>query len=89
MEYSKDAIIGEYKKLKGHLGKQPTSVEFFKETSISKGELIKLFGSKPYSKLVKECGDIPNSFSKPKSILEQTLIQWGNLARKKGITSFF
>lgn len=83
MKNSKDDIISEYRKLKDYLGKQPSSGEFYKETNISEGDLVKLFGSKPYSKLVKECGDIPNSFVKPKSILEQTLTQWGNLAKEK------
>lgn len=83
MKYTKDDIITEYTKLKDHLAKQPSSGEFYKETNISESELVKVFGSKPYSKLVKECGDIPHSFSKPKSNLEQTLIQWGNLAKEK------
>ncbi len=84
VESTKEEIIAEYKRLKNYLGKQPTSVDFYKETSISEGNLVKAFGSKPYSKLVQECGDIPNSFAKSKSNLEQTLLQWGNLAREKG-----
>ena len=71
MEHTKEYIISEYKKLKNHFGKPPSSGEFFKETNISERDLIKVFGSKAYSKLVTECGDIPNAFSKPKSILEQ------------------
>ena len=83
MKNTKEYIISEYKNLKEHLGRQPSQKDFYKETSISEGDLIKLFGSKPFSKLVKECGDIPNSFAKPKSVLEQTLTQWGNLAKEK------
>ncbi|MFM7024197.1 MAG: restriction endonuclease FokI C-terminal domain-containing protein [Flavobacteriales bacterium] len=82
MNQTTENAIAEYKKLKAHLGKQPTSAEFYNETAFSEGDLIKLFGSKAYSKLVKECGDVPNVFAKPKSDLEQTLIQWGNLARE-------
>lgn len=83
MNQKKEDAIVEYKRLKIHLGKQPTSTEFYKETAFSEGDLMKIFGSKAYSKLVKECGDIPNTFAKPKSNLEQTLIQWGTLAREK------
>ena len=83
MAYSKNDIVTVYKKLRDFLGKQPTSKEFYKETDISEGELIKVFGSKPYFKLVSECGDTPHSFGKEKSNIEQTLSQWGNLVREK------
>jgi Restriction endonuclease FokI, C terminal len=83
MEYTKEDIIAEYKKLKNHLGKQPICKEFYKETGISEADLVKMFGSKPYTKLANECGDTPIPFGREKSILEQTLIQWGNLAKEK------
>ncbi len=83
MTYDRNDIVAEYKKLRDHLGKKPSATEFYRETKISEGELIKVFGSKPYSKLVSECGDTPGSFGKEKSNLEQTLNQWGKLAREK------
>lgn len=81
MEYTKDNVIAEYKKLKGHLGKSPSQTIFCKETGIHKRHLEKIFGSNCYSKLVTECGDTPKEFLKQKSDIEEILIQWANLAR--------
>ena len=81
MEYTKDDIITEYKKLKDHLGKSPSWTIFHKQTGIHKRHLEKIFGSNSYSKLVTECGDIPKEFFKQKSDLDEILTQWGNLAR--------
>jgi hypothetical protein len=81
MTYTKKYIITQYKKLKKHLGKSPSSSVFLKETGIHKRHLEKFFGSNAFSKLVSECGDVPQTFSKPKSSLTDILIQWGNLAR--------
>ncbi|MDR2533163.1 MAG: restriction endonuclease [Tannerellaceae bacterium] len=83
MTYDKNDILIEYKKLRDYLGKKPSSTEFYRETNISENDLIKIFGSKPYFKLVSECGDTPEAFGKQKSDLEQTLKQWGELARAK------
>ncbi|HZV11803.1 MAG TPA: hypothetical protein VFA55_01205 [Candidatus Kapabacteria bacterium] len=81
MNYNKEDIKKEYLNLKNHLGHQPSSSEFYKHTKISEYVLERTFGSKPYAKLVKECGDEPQEFSKPKAILEEILAKWGELAR--------
>ena len=84
MKNTKENLISEYKKLKGHLGQQPSYSEFLSETGISKRQLEKFFGSEGFSKLVTECGDIPNKFGTQKSDIKEILIQWGHLVRKKG-----
>lgn len=81
MEYTKDYLINEYKKLKDYLSKSPSLTVFYKETGINKRHLEKIFGSNSFSKLVTECGDIPKEFFKEKSDLEEILTQWGNLVR--------
>jgi hypothetical protein len=84
MEYTKDSIIAEYKKLKDHLGEPPSSRKFQNETGISLSLLQKFFGRNSWSKLVIECGDNPNQFSTSKIELNDILIQWGTLAKKSG-----
>lgn len=84
MKQTKEHIIEEYKKLKTHLGKAPSVSEFFSETGINRRQLERLFGSDSYSKLVTECGDIPNKFGTQKSDLNEILINWGHLTREKG-----
>jgi Meiotically up-regulated gene 113 len=81
MKYTRDDIIAEYKKLKKYLGKPPSAAVFVKETGIHKRHLESEFGSNSFSKLVSECGDIPQAFSKRKSSLNDILMQWGQLAR--------
>jgi hypothetical protein len=81
MEYTKDDIIIEYQKLKDHLGKSPSSRTFEKETGIQLKLLEKFFGRNSWTKLVSECGDIPNKFSTSKVELEEILIQWATLAK--------
>jgi hypothetical protein len=84
MEHTKESIIAEYIKLKDHLGMQPSSRKFQKETGIQLTLLHKFFGRNSWSKLVKECGDNPNSFSTARIELDEILIQWGTLAKKTG-----
>jgi len=84
MEYTKEDIITEYKKLKDHLGKSPSSRTFEKETGIRLKLLDKFFGGNSWSKLVTECGDIPRDFAGSKSDLEEILIQWATLAKNTG-----
>ncbi|HET6256232.1 MAG TPA: hypothetical protein VFE32_19295 [Puia sp.] len=84
MEYTKEYIVAEYKKLKQHLGGPPSSKVFFAETGIHKRYVEKIFGSNSYSKLATECGDIANEFFKQKSDLDEILLNWGNLARSLG-----
>ncbi|MEP6646295.1 MAG: restriction endonuclease FokI C-terminal domain-containing protein [Saprospiraceae bacterium] len=84
MEYTKDNIITEYKKLKEHLGKPPSSRTFEKDTGIPLRILEKLFGRNSWTKLVTECGDTPNDFSSPKVELEEILFQWATLAKNSG-----
>lgn len=84
MEYNKDYIISEYNRLKEHLGKSPSSRTFEKETGIQLKLLEKFFGRNSWTKLVTECGDVPNSFSTDKVELDEILIQWATLAKKSG-----
>lgn len=84
MEYIKDDIVSEYKKLKDHLGKPPSSRTFEKETGIQLKLLEKFFGRNSWTKLVTECGDIPNNFTTLKIELEEILIQWATLAKNSG-----
>jgi len=84
MKYTKDYIITEYKKLKDHISKSPSLTIFIKETGIHKRHLEKIYGSNCWTKLVSECGDEPQGFSKEKSEINEILIQWGNLTRKTG-----
>lgn len=81
MEYTKDDIVTEYKKLKEHLGKSPSLTIFSKETGIHQRHLQKIYGSNCWTKLVSECGDEPQGFLKKKSDIKEILIQWGNLTR--------
>ena len=81
MKYTKEDIVREYTNLRGSLGVPPSASVFFKETGIHKRHLDRVFGGSSFSKLVLECGDSPQKFSKPKSDIEGILIQWGNLAR--------
>lgn len=82
MEYTKDDIISEYKKLRNHLGKSPSSRKFYSETGLTLRQLEKLYGSNAFSKLVQDCGDIANNFSTDKIDLEEILLQWGQLTRE-------
>jgi hypothetical protein len=84
MEYTKEDIITEYKKLKDHLGKSPSSRTFEKETGIQLKLLEKFFGRNSWTKLVTECGDIPNDFSTIKVELDEILIQWATLTKNSG-----
>jgi len=84
MKHSKENIIGEYKKLKEHLGKPPSSRTFENETGIQLRVLEKFFGRNSWTKLVTECGDTPNDFSTSKVELKDILIQWATLVRNSG-----
>lgn len=81
MGLTKESILAEYRKLKGYLGKAPSSREFQEQTGIQLKYLEKFFGRNSWSKLVKECGDTPNTFSTERIELEEILIQWGTLAK--------
>lgn len=84
MNYTKEQIISEYKKLKEHLEKAPSSRVFEQETGIQLKLLEKFFGRNSWTKLVVECGDTPNTFSTAKIELEEILIQWATLAKNLG-----
>lgn len=70
-----------YFQLRDKLGRKPSSPDFYKTYNIHSRSLGTVFGSNPFTKLTRECGDIPNIFRKPKTPLEDILKQWGNLAR--------
>lgn len=84
MEFTKEDIINEYEKLKEHLGKSPSSRVFEKETGTQLKLLEKFFGRNSWTKLVIECGDVPNDFSTTKIELGEILIQWATIAKDLG-----
>jgi len=63
---SKREIKFKYTQLREQFGYPPTAAEFYSYGGTSRGELKKLFGSDPYSKLQKACGDIPNTTKRQK-----------------------
>jgi hypothetical protein len=81
---TRSEIISEYKRIKKALGRQPGVNLFLAESKVSKRMLEKVFGRNAFSSLVRECGDIPNTFSKEKSDLNEILIQYGQLIRRLG-----
>lgn len=82
MKYSKEDLIEKYQQIKLKLGKQPSSVDFYRESGISQNQLKKIYPRGGYSNLVIECNDSPNTFSTEKIGLENILVQWGNLVKK-------
>lgn len=72
-EYYKSLYI----QLREKLGRQPSKTVFCKEFNIDERKLSKCFGRNAFPKLASECGDTPNIFMKPKTSLEDILIQWG------------
>jgi hypothetical protein len=78
---TKEQLMSAYRLLKTQLGKSPSFIEFSNETKIHRRHLERVFGSQAYSKLVAECGDVPNNFSQQKSSIVDILTQWGNLVR--------
>jgi len=79
---TKDDIIVQYNQLKKQLGYQPSSREFYKNTSITENNVRKFFGANAWNKLVEESGGVPRAFAKDKSDFESILIQYGNLFRE-------
>lgn len=79
-----EEVIAKYDNLKEHLGRPPSSTEFYKASGVSKRTLGKLLSNEAWSKLVSLCGDMPNKFSKPKSDFDEILNQYGHLTRKIG-----
>lgn len=79
---TKDDIIAIYIKIKEHLGHQPTSTEFYIEAEMNQNKLEGFFGSNAFTKLVVECGDIPNRFGREKSDFESIVVKYGSLYRE-------
>ncbi|RJQ51493.1 MAG: hypothetical protein C4526_09815 [Nitrospiraceae bacterium] len=78
----KDYYKSLYIQLREKLGKQPSITVFCKAFNIDKRKVDKCFGRNAFSKLAIECGDTPNIFMRPKTSLEDILINWGNLAKE-------
>jgi Holliday junction resolvase len=72
----------QYKAIRNKLGRKPSLSDFSRESGISKGRLELIYGRNAYSKLVTDCGDLPEEFGKPKSDLRSILETWGTLARE-------
>lgn len=73
-----------YYSIKKQLGKQPTYPEYIKLSGITKRTLDKLYGSSSFSKLQQECGDIPSTFLKARTTLDEIMGQYGDLALELG-----
>jgi len=58
---SKQVILTEYLQLCEMLGYQPSAVQFYIETGISRADLRKFFKKNAFSELQKNCGDAPNT----------------------------
>ena len=76
-----DYIKEAYTKLKTKLGKQPSKIEFFGNTTVSAHSLL-TNGFRTYSQLVEEMGDSPKSFFKVGMTDEHFLISYGNMVRQ-------
>jgi Restriction endonuclease FokI, C terminal len=80
MNFDKEAIKEEYLKLKRHLGRQPGSKEFYKETGISEYQVIQNFHK--YTSLIAEMGDFQKSFGEKYYDVEEYWNNYGDLTRK-------
>jgi hypothetical protein len=80
MNIDKEGIKQEYLKLKLHLGKQPGSKEFYKETGISEYQIIQHFHK--YTSLVAEMGDAQKSFGEKYYDADEYWTNYGDLTRK-------
>ncbi|MEB0277196.1 restriction endonuclease FokI C-terminal domain-containing protein [Mucilaginibacter sp. 10B2] len=80
MNFDKEAIKEEYLKLKLHLGRQPGSKEFYKETGISEYQVVQNFHK--YTSLIAEMGDSQKSFGEKYYDVEEYWNNYGDLARK-------
>ncbi|HXB40077.1 MAG TPA: GIY-YIG nuclease family protein [Bacteroidia bacterium] len=76
-EYIKET----YTKLKKKLGRQPSSTEFYENTTVSLFHLLRT-GFRAYSQLVEEMGDTAKSFSQAGVTEENYLISFGHMIRK-------
>lgn len=76
-EYIKEA----YEKLKKKLGRQPSSTEFYDNTTVSLHHLLN-GGFRTYSQLVEEMGDAPKSFFRTVITEDSYLISYGNMVRQ-------
>lgn len=84
MMKDREDILKKYNQFKEQLGHQPSYKEFIELSGINNRTIQRIFGSNPYSKLVKEAGDEPNIFFQPGKSIEDLLIIWGNMVRKLG-----
>ena len=79
---TKEFIILEYERVRWLIGHKPSSTEFFKFSDVTHRNLAEAYGRNSFSKLTKDCGEIPNKFSHEKSKVENIFEQYGKLARK-------
>lgn len=78
-EYIKEA----YEKLKKKLGRQPSSDEFYDNTTIKNlRALLKGSFFRSYNQLVEEMGDVPKSFFHGGVTEEDYLISYGNMIKQ-------
>jgi hypothetical protein len=83
MVEEKAELINKYQEIRAQLGKAPSSREFMDLSKVSERTLRKLFGSNAFSKLSRECGDVPNDFFTEKVTIEAVFRQWGEILRKE------
>jgi DNA phosphorothioation-dependent restriction protein DptG len=80
MNIDKEGIKEKYLELKLHLGRQPGSKEFYRETGISEYQVIQNFHK--YTSLVAEMGDFQKSFGEKYYDEEEYWNNYGDLTRK-------
>src|ERR1700733_11376650 len=77
-EYIKEA----YEKLKKKLGRQPSSGEFYDNTTVKNLNALLKSGFRSYNHLVEEMGDTPKSFFRAVITEDSYLISYGNMVRQ-------
>jgi Restriction endonuclease FokI, C terminal len=80
MNVDKEAIKTAYSKLKSHIGRQPGSKEFYKQTGITAYQVTQYFHK--YTLLVKEMGDIQKTFGEKIFEIDYYWNNYGDLTRQ-------
>src|SRR5512145_1409336 len=83
MEYSKEEILNEYRKLRKAKGKSFSSRTFYQETPVSKHAAEVAFGSNTFVKIQRAAGDTPNKFGIPGRSLDEFFETYGQVVRDK------
>ena len=79
---TKEYIREAYEKLRKQLGHKPSKDKFYEETNVTDYYVIKFF--RTFSNLVKEIGDVPESFLKAGKSDDEFMIPYGNMIKQLG-----